>query len=117
MPWARHTLAHALHSLPGRAAAQQGAVSVLECLGSAPPAQNGAGPAAPHSPRGPEAALRLSVLGELGRTLSRAQSMGDSSLGRSPRAAGRSAKGTSARLGAQRRPRSARHGWWRPVSA
>ena len=82
-PWEHNTLAHALHFAPGGASAQQGPVSVLECLGSAPLAQSGAGPAAPHSPRGPEAALRLSVLGELGRTLSRAQSKGDLSLGRS----------------------------------
>ena len=84
MPWAHNTLAHALHPMLGGAAAQQGAVSVLDCLGSAPSALGGAGRTAPHSPRGPEAALRLSMLGELGRTLSRAHSTGDLSLGRSP---------------------------------
>ena len=73
LPWAQHGLAHALQLTFG-------AASVLERLGSAPPAQSGSCPG-PRSPRGPEAALRLSVLDELGGALSRAQSMGDLSLG------------------------------------
>ena len=65
----------------GRRSRAAGCRVMLQRLGSAPPPQSGACPAGPRSTRSPEAALRLAVLGELGRTLSRAQSAGQGLAG------------------------------------